>query len=179
MKEIHLSQGYITQVPNEWYDRLMTGKKWSPVKRKMKRDGRIAVVYARRDIWVEDPAWASGRKKVTEYMHRLIMGVTDPKIDVDHRDGNGLNNTYDNLRVATHAQNIQNCKKQVTSTSRFKGVSWRKDEQLWVARIQVNGKSRFLHYHKTEEDAARAYDLAATEHFGDFAKLNFQGEDNG
>jgi hypothetical protein len=168
MKQIQMTQGYVVRVPDDQYDDLVAGQKWYPIKRKMKRDGRIAIVYARRSVRDQNG------QLFCEYMHRRIMRVgRDPKVKVDHIDGDGLNNTYENLRVASHAQNIQNCKKQFNSTSQFKGVSWRKDEQLWVARIQVNGKSIFLHYHKTEEGAARAYDKAALQHFGEFAKLNF------
>ena len=167
MKEIKLTRGYTTFVPDDKYVEIMTGKKWHPIE-KLRLDGAVSVVYARRDLRCEMTG-----KRYTQYLHRFIMGVTDPKIKIDHRDGNGLNNTYENLRIATQSNNMKNSRKQFDSFSKFKGVSWRKDELLWVARILVDKKSIFLGYHKTEEDAARAYDKAALQYFKEYAWLNF------
>jgi hypothetical protein len=107
-------------------------------------------------------------------MHRLIMGVTDPRVEVDHRDGDGLNNTRDNLRVVNHFQNMRNKRKHRAGASRFKGVSKRNDRvnKVWRSRIFVDGKSKLIGYYDTEEFAAVAYNNAATEHVGEFARLN-------
>jgi hypothetical protein len=103
------------------------------------------------------------------YMHRLIAGFAE----VDHRDGDGLNNRRSNLRDATHAQNAGNARKQPGRTSQFKGVCWARRSGKWRASIGVNHRSRYLGEYSEEEAAARAYDVAAREAWGEFARLNF------
>lgn len=107
-------------------------------------------------------------------MHREILGLTKgDQREVDHIDGNGLNNCRSNLRICTHAQNV--CNRRPQLGQRFKGVT----------RMQRQNKSglvvfycaRLVHkplgcYH-TAEEAARAYDRAALAAWGEFAKLNF------
>ena len=106
-------------------------------------------------------------------LHRLLLGSA---VLVDHRDGNGLNNQRSNLRPATHAQNLQNTRKRAGTTSRFKGVCWNKKKQAWVAFIKHEGKKKYLGCFSSEEVAARAYDFAASETFGEFACLNFPND---
>jgi len=78
-------------------------------------------------------------------MHRFIMGVTDSKIQVDHKDRNAtLDNREENLRIATHAQNQRNVGPNVRNRSGFKGVSWDKAAGKWRTRIQFNGKQIHL-----------------------------------
>ncbi len=103
-------------------------------------------------------------------MHKLLLTAER----VDHIDGNGLNNRRDNLRPATHSENMQNRKKTKFNTSGFKGV-W-SDGKGWQARIGVNGKRLYLGWLQTAEEAARAYDKAAEQHHGAFAVLNFTKE---
>lgn len=105
-------------------------------------------------------------------LHQLILGR--PGGIIDHRDGNGLNNRRENLRVATVADNARNSRKQVrATTSRFKGVSWSKKFSCWAVYLCVNSKNKFLGHFKDEEEAGRCYDIAATFHYGQFARLNF------
>jgi hypothetical protein len=108
-------------------------------------------------------------------MHRLIMGLDGP--EVDHEDGNGLNNTRENLRHATHSQNVANRGKcsgfsGAPCSSCYKGVSWSKQAKKWKAYIRVAGHSHHLGLFTTELDAALAYDIAAAYYFGPFARLN-------
>ena len=103
-------------------------------------------------------------------MHRLLMGVTDPKILVDHRDGNGLNNRRSNIRLASPMNNQQN-RQYSWSSSGMKGVQLLKSG-AYMAGIRFHKKQIYLGYFKTLEDAARAYNAKAAELFGEFAYLN-------
>ncbi len=105
-------------------------------------------------------------------MHRLVMGVTDPAIEIDHEDGDGLNCCKWNLRVATKSQNQANCRKprRKGCTSRYKGVHAFRGK--WRAMIVVNRKTRHLGVYAGENEAAAAYNAAALEAFGEFARLN-------
>lgn len=116
-----------------------------------------------------------GHKGRTIYMHREIMirrGFSPDSL-FDHKDGDGLNNQFSNLRPCSAAQNMQNRRKEPGLSSRCKGVYWHKRDKKWMARLQHNRKYLFLGYFKDEEQAGRAYDDSARIHFGEFAKLNF------
>lgn len=104
-------------------------------------------------------------------MHREVIGVSDSR-EVDHKNGEGLDNRKMNLRVATHSQNKQNSRKQVECSSRFKGVHWNINESKWQVRIQVNGQRVHLGYFDDEEIAAQVYDQAAKQEFGEYACTN-------
>lgn len=111
-----------------------------------------------------------GRK--IEYLHRLLAGAENG-LQVDHIDGDTLNNRRSNLRACTARQNQRNRKPWSRGTSKFKGVSWSTSGRKWRAGIKVGTKSRSLGRFTNELEAARAYDRAASEHFGEFAWLNF------
>lgn len=101
-------------------------------------------------------------------MHRLITDAPDGA-EVDHVDGDGLNNQRYNLRVCSRADNAKN-RHTTTGRSRFKGV-WR-DKRAWRATIWVDRKKISLGSHPTEKAAARAYDVAARLYHGEFAATN-------
>lgn len=104
-------------------------------------------------------------------MHRLILDAP-PGMDVDHVNGNGLDNRRMNLRLASRSQNLANQRKQRDKTSsRYKGVSISR-QGTWRARICVRGQKRWLGIFESEEEAALAYNRAASEYFGEFARLN-------
>jgi hypothetical protein len=106
-------------------------------------------------------------------MHRLILGITDPAIKVDHRNLDGLLNRRENIRACTNAENIRNRPKGSTPTSsKYKGVSWASFREKWTAQIVVNKKHIILGNFDSEEDAARAYNDGATRYFAEFARLN-------
>jgi hypothetical protein len=115
-----------------------------------------------------------GRNRIV-WMHRLLMpGVAQ----VDHEDTYGLNNQRSNLRPATGTQNQGNRRKARLHdgravSSRWKGVGWFKPAGRWRAYMTQHGHHKHLGYFTDEEDAARAYDAAAREFFGEFARLNF------
>lgn len=103
-------------------------------------------------------------------MHRSLMGVTSP-ISIDHVDGDTLNNRRSNLRICTNQQNQWNQKPRAGGSSKFKGVC--RVNGKWHAGIQVSMVQIGLGRFTDESDAARAYDRAALENFGEFAWLNF------
>lgn len=115
---------------------------------------------------------APGPRQVFIKMHREILGVPEG-VQVDHRDGNGLNNQRYNLRQATHVQNGGN-RRKFKGQSKFKGVrAPQTPKNGWRATIREGDKAVNLGTHETEEEAARAYDRAAKEKWGDYARLNF------
>ena len=113
----------------------------------------------------------SKEKRSIIKMHRLILGLTSDLI-CDHVNCNGLDNRRINLRVATFSQNNANKRKNLSRTSIYKGVSWDKEKKKWRAQIQVNTQKTHLGYHIKEEEAAKAYNSAAIDLFGKFARLN-------
>lgn len=118
--------------------------------------------------------YANGRLNgIPVYMSRLILCINDSKIHVDHKDGNGLNNQKSNLRIATRSQNKANSIKQKNCTSEYKGVSLFKDRNKWRCQIVVNKKRIHIGLFDFEHEAAIAYDIAAKQYFGEFARLNF------
>lgn len=105
-------------------------------------------------------------------MHRVILGLTDASIPVDHRDLNGLNNRRSNLRISTKSVNGQNTPLRAGTKSGFKGVRWHNASSLWHAVITKDRRQHSLGYHKRAEDAARRYDAAAVELYGVDAMTN-------
>ncbi len=113
-----------------------------------------------------------GGKQKTIGMHRMITGVTDPAVHVDHRDHDTLDNTIDNLRVCPNGENQRNARPQTGRSSPHKGVGLVKRTGRWRARIRINGEKIFLGYFATEQEAANAYDAAAVKCHGEFAYTN-------
>jgi hypothetical protein len=111
----------------------------------------------------------SGKKLRTIYLHRLIMG--DPyKLGVDHKDGNGLNNMRCNLRVSTHAQNMQNQRTRCDNTSGFKGVGFNKQCCKFMAKIKFDKKTNYLGLFDSAEEAFAAYCAASDKFHGEFGR---------
>lgn len=119
-------------------------------------------------------AW---RGRLNIYMHRLVAGA-GPDEDVDHANGNGLDNRKNNLRIATESQNLANAGKRRVrgrpGSSQYKGVCWDKNRSAWVASVTVDQKTKHLGRYAVEAEAARAYDRAALAAWGEFARLNFE-----
>ncbi len=163
MKLIPLKGGLFAKVDDSDYNELMKVK-WHPTSRSQKN------IYAR---------CSKGS------MHRVILGLTDPKIIVDHKDHDGLNNQRDNIRACTHRENSFN--RIPYGKSKYLGVylhtTKRKKKkkiyisEWWTAAVTINKKQITVGRFKDQEAAARAYDKAAKKHYGEFANLNFKEQD--
>lgn len=156
MKEILLTQGKVTSVDNSVFD-FFNQWKWCAAK-------HHNTYYATRIEIIEG-------KRTTFYLHREIVKAKKG-IQVDHWDGDGLNNQGFNLRNATNGQNQSN--RKPWGKSKYLGVSYQ--GKYILAQIRTNKEIIHLGNFKTEEDAARAYDKAAIRYHGDFAKLNLPQE---
>ena len=109
-------------------------------------------------------------------IHKLLAQewVDNPrkKKCVDHIDGNKLNNHWENLRWATYSENNRNRAKRANATSSYYGVSWSKTSNKWLAQISIEGKRTNLGTYTSEKEAARVFNTAAEEHYGEYARLN-------
>jgi len=108
------------------------------------------------------------------YMHRLLLGQPIG-LQVDHRNGNRLDNRRCNLRLASATQNAANSGPKPSNRSGFRGVSWFPRDRRWTVHIKVNGRAKNLGYFDDPVEAARVYDAAAVAAHGEFARLNFPG----
>ena len=158
--------GRVAFVDDGDWDMLMQYR-WH-IKEDFGPDGRrVSGPYALTSIYL------GNRRSVPLSMHQFLTGFAQ----TDHWDGNGLNNQRSNLRPATSGQNSANRRKrQRGCSSRFKGVSWYKRTGRWQAYAQINGRIKCLGYFDSEEEAARAYDAAVLEAWGEFARPNFPRE---
>lgn len=102
-------------------------------------------------------------------LHRLILDATDD-MQVDHINGDTMDNRRCNLRLATPRQNQQNRGMSPLNTSGIKGVRFDARRRKWFARIRVEGRITFLGYHETKERAAEAYEAACLAFHAAFAR---------
>jgi len=153
-KQIPLTKGQFALIDDEDYERVGQYK-WT-----LDKNG-----YAVRK--------AGGRKNPKKLMlHRFILEAPAGH-DVDHINRDSLDNTRANLRICTRSQNNANRISLPGSSSQYKGVSWNRNRQRWQVFQCAYGNRRYLGYFVSEAEAAIAYDDAAYESFGDFARLNF------
>jgi len=166
VKEVTLSKGYKARVDDDVLERAVTIKWCANVKTGARS------VYAQGSIPAEKTA-TRNRPQRTVSTHRWILGEPEG-LQVDHIDGNGLNNQRHNLRVATRQQNMCNQPKYTNNTSGYKGVSFDNSSRLrpWAANIQANGKTKKIGRYATADLAAEAYNKAAIELHGEFTHLN-------
>lgn len=152
-KEIELGRGKKTIVDDDMYD-FLTRWRWT-------WDNRYA---CRR--------YTENGKTKKVYMQKVVNN-TPKGMDTDHINCDKLDNRKENLRSVTRSQNNANMPKiQKKCSSRFKGVCWHKQRNKWKAEIKVNGVRKHLGVFINEADAATAYNEAAKQNFGEFAKLN-------
>lgn len=126
--------------------------------------------------WIDDLGYRLIRLDgALHRVHHLVIFMEQgywPKEDVDHIDGNPLNNRIENLRACSHANNQRNMRRHHDSQSQFKGVHWDVSIRKWRGRICVDGKSKYLGVFTDQLSAAKAYDAAASALHGEFARLN-------
>lgn len=149
--------GVVALVDDEDYERVMEHGSWHRKEGTDTRGGGYAV--------------PNHAQRPRPAMHRVVMGLGLGDPGLDHRNGDRLDNRKENLRIATASQNQANTRKMRRSqpmTSRFKGVSL--DRGRWLASIRVRGRKRNLGRYGTEEEASAAYERAAREAFGEFAR---------
>lgn len=160
-KEIPLSQGKVTIVDIKDFQYLNQFK-WHGF-----QDPKNGIFYVARNIW-------KNNKRTTISIHREIM--KSPKnMDVDHINGDGLDNRRCNLRICFHYQNMINRGKNINNTSGYKGVFWHKKIKKWQSRIVKKYKPIHLGYFNSKEEAALAYNKGAIKYFRGFAQLNEMG----
>ncbi len=152
MKEIPLTQGKVAIVDNSDFEELSKFK-WCAIRRRY-------TFYAVRNAFI-DGKWRS------IMMHRIITNASDGEL-IDHKDRNGLNNSRENLRIATRSQNAMNAKLPKHSTSGFKGAHRAKGRKNWVAHLKLGQKIIHLGTFRTAEEAHVAYCEAASNRVGEF-----------
>lgn len=157
-REIALTQGKFAIVDDEDYEEISLFK-WHAAL-------RWRTWYAERAT-----PKSEGLARTTS-IHRQLLNPGSSFID--HINGNGLDNRRENLRLCDSRTNTYNRQKHMNCSSLFKGVYLHKASGMWRAQIKLNGIRRSLGAFKLEIEAALAYDKAARDSFGEFAKLNFE-----
>jgi hypothetical protein len=155
MKTIPLTRGKVAIVDDEDYA-VLSAWKWYAINTN--------------NSWYAMRTDMASRRNIR--MHRQIMAIDS---QIDHRNGNGLDNRRCNLRPCTSAQNSYNRGLHKRNKSGFIGVFWSNNAQRWEAQIRHRGKRMYLGRFDTATEAAMVRDLYAVRFHGDFAKLNFGG----
>jgi len=137
---------------------LVEGWNWSA-----SAQGRSRVNYAVR-------AFANGQGGYSRVLLHRLLGGASPGVDVDHIDGDGLNNRRSNLRLCARAENLWNVGPPSTNSSGVKNVSWDASRQRWYVSLKANGKTVLIGRFENLLDAAIAADEARERLHGDFAR---------
>ena len=160
IKHLALNGDFVSVVDADEFERAMT-RNWHVINRRSKR-----------------PYVCSGCWPSVIWLHHFILR-SDGSTQIDHINGNTLDNRKCNLRLATASENCRNRVRMSTNKSGYMGVHFDKHARpsgKWRACIWVNGKNIHLGYFLVAEDAARCRDTAAVKYYGVFAKLNFPNE---
>lgn len=151
MKQIPLSQRKFALVDDEDFD-FLNKFKWYAHK------GGNTYYAVIKENWF-----------IVTRMHRLILGVENECIIIDHIDRNGLNNQKSNLRICNNSENQANRIKKRFCSSNYKGVYFDKKNNKWICHFN----RKHIGYFDSEIEAAITYDAAAINKFGEFARTNF------
>lgn len=154
---ITLTKGYVAVIDAADIH-LVNHRNWC-VRINLRRDGSMGAIYAQ--------ARVDGRL-VT--MHSVIAGEI-AQHEIDHRDGDGLNNRRANLRPASHGQNMCNSRTRTDNTSGFKGVCFDKRAGKWKAYIRSKGRLIDCGLHPSPQSAAEAYARASAKFHGEFGRV--------
>ncbi len=119
----------------------------------IRKSGRTAYCYVR----------VNGRIHMAHRIAWHIHNGCFPNGEIDHIDGDGLNNRIDNLRDVTKSVNNRNQRMRIDNTSGFNGVCWHKRDEKWYAKINTNGKRKHIGGFNDLEEAAKVYRKAAAE----------------
>ena len=144
MKKIKLTQGKFAIVDISEYDKVIKLK------------------------WHFDGNYAANKTKKKVYMHRFILNATSPQ--VDHINGNKLDNRKENLRECTAIQNGAN-RTTFKPKNKFRGIYFHKINKKWIAGIRKDGKNLYLGSYSTQAEAGVAYIRAASEIYGKFINI--------
>lgn len=155
MKTIQLTRGKVSIVDDEDFKELSKYKWYF-----------TTPGYAARDTRVDG-------KRVCILMHRLL-NETPIGMETDHINNDRLDNRRSNLRACTRSQNMANIRTPKSNTSGYRGVTWDKKAQKWMAQIMVNYKTIFLGYFDDPSKGAEAYKTASQKHFRNFANKETQ-----
>lgn len=154
MREISLTKGQVTIVDKEDYEKL-SNYKWHLVVQRKHRSGYVYTGIEGHEI----------------AMHRFLLGLPHgDKRQVDHINGNTLDNRRSNLRICSRPENMWNMSMRPSNTSGFKGVF--RFRSKWASQITVHRKVICLDVYVDPRVAAIVYDTAAIHHYGEFARTN-------
>ena len=158
MKEITLTRNKTAIVSDTCYNYISNNKYYTTSEGYAARHKENCVIYMHREIY-------------EKYIGMLIEGL-----EIDHINGNRLDNRIENLRLVNRTQNNVNSKKRKNGTSKYKGVYWAGDRNKWRAcGSYAKGNPKHLGSFDNEIDAAKAYDSFMIENYGKNARLNFEG----
>lgn len=162
MKEILLTKGQKAIVDDDDYEYLSQWKWSAQISRNKK------TYYAKRYQRLPDGKYTNVK------MHRILLGVVDRNIEIDHINGIGFDNRRENLRLATKSQNRCNRRRRSYFSSKYKGVKWSKSKNKWEVNINVSGRRKYLGAFVSEEKAADIYKKAAVIYHGEFAQIELE-----
>lgn len=151
MKRIRLTQGFYTLVDDEDFASLSKTRWYVSETEKGK-------------------FYVKGGSRPQIYLHRFLMGSPKGK-QIDHIDGDKLNNQKNNLRIVTHQQNQFNRMSRKNTSSIYKGLCLYRGR--WVVQSRLHNKNVVIGRFKDEKEAALAYDEFAIKNFGEYARTNF------
>lgn len=156
MSKIKLTRGFFSLIDSEDLEKV-SNHSWC-----IHKNGKQGKVYA-----------AARINKSLFLLHRFILGINNKKIQIDHINGDTLDNRKLNLRICFQKENLRNSNKHLDSKNKYKGVFYNKRNKNWRSVICKDYKRYEIGSFKTQKEAAKAYDKKAIELFGKFAKLNF------